>query len=108
MLPERIHEKQCIRHPRGHIAIGYIIQSKGLTGRKTGDRLNVAKVMEDFKKSQDSSSHRSGILKIDAPFEKALDTILEAKPDPKKTKASHQGGLSDGTCLQLRKLRSAS
>jgi hypothetical protein len=31
----------------------------------------------------ESSSHRKGTFKIDSPFEKALDTILKAKPDPK-------------------------
>jgi hypothetical protein len=50
---------------------------------KTDDRLNVAKVMEEFKKAEESSSHRNGTFKIDAPFEKALDTILNAKPHRK-------------------------
>jgi len=54
--------------------------------RKTDDRLNVAKVMEEFQKAEESSSHRNGTFKIDAPFEKALDTILKAKPVSKRSK----------------------
>jgi len=53
--------------------------------RKTNDRLNVVKVMDDFQKAEDDSSHRKGTFKIDAPFEKALDTMLKSKPAPKKT-----------------------
>jgi hypothetical protein len=49
--------------------------------KKTDDRLNVAKVIEDFQKAEASSPHRNGTFKIDAPFEKALDTILMAKPE---------------------------
>jgi hypothetical protein len=54
--------------------------------RKSGERLNVAKVMEDFQKAEESSSHRNGTFKIDAPFDKALETILKSKPDPKGKK----------------------
>ena len=49
---------------------------------KNGGRslpLDVVKVMEDFQKSEDSSPRRNGTFKIDAPFEKALDSILKAK-----------------------------
>lgn len=55
--------------------------------RKSNEPLDVAKVMEDFQKSERSPSHRNGTFKIDASFEKALDTILKAKPEPKKHKA---------------------
>ena len=54
--------------------------------RKTKDRLDVAKVIEDFKKSEESSSHRNGTFKIEKPFEEALDTILKTKPEPTKRK----------------------
>ncbi|MGB7592039.1 MAG: hypothetical protein WBO19_12450 [Terriglobia bacterium] len=49
-----------------------------------GSRLDVARVMEDFQKSEESSSHRNGTFKIDVPFEEALKTIVKAKPEPKK------------------------
>lgn len=54
--------------------------------KKTTGRLDVAKVMEDFQKAEESSSHRNGTFKIDAPFDKALETILKSKPDPKGKK----------------------
>jgi hypothetical protein len=47
--------------------------------------LNVAKVLEDFRKAEESTAHRKGTFKIDKPFDEALDIILKAKPD-KKTK----------------------
>jgi len=47
-------------------------------------RFDVAKVMEEFQKSEESPLHRNGTFKIDAPFEKALDTILKAKPGKPK------------------------
>jgi hypothetical protein len=54
--------------------------------KKTTDRLDVAKVMEDFQKAEESSSGRNGTFKIDKPFDEALDTILKAKPEPKAHK----------------------
>jgi hypothetical protein len=51
--------------------------------RKTDNRLNIAKVMVEFQKAEESPSHRNGTFKIDAPFEKALDTILKANPEPR-------------------------
>jgi hypothetical protein len=40
--------------------------------------------MEDFQKVEQSSSHRNGTFKINAPFEKALDAILKAKPEVRR------------------------
>lgn len=54
--------------------------------RKFRDKLNIEKVVADFQKSEDLSSHRRGTFKIDAPFEKALDTILKSRPDPQRKK----------------------
>lgn len=54
--------------------------------RKTDARLNVAKVMEDFEKSSESSSHHKGTFKMEKAFEEALDTILKAKPELKNRK----------------------
>jgi len=51
---------------------------------RANNALDVAKVIEDFQKSEESSGHRNGTFKINAPFEKALDTILKAKPVVKK------------------------
>jgi hypothetical protein len=63
---------------------------KGRKSEKSGGKsltLNVAKVVEDFQKSEDSSSRRKGTLKIDAPLEKALDTILRVPHQPKSKAA---------------------
>lgn len=53
---------------------------------KADDRPNVAKVMEEFQKSEGSSPHHNGTFKINTPFEKALDIILKPKPTPVKRK----------------------
>jgi hypothetical protein len=55
--------------------------------RKTDDRLNITKVLEDFQTAEESTAHRKGTFKIDKPFEEALGTILKAKPESKKPKA---------------------
>ena len=48
-------------------------------------KLDVRKVLEEFQKAEESPAHHIGTFKIDAPLEKALDTIIKAKPGPKKT-----------------------
>jgi hypothetical protein len=53
---------------------------------KTAD-LNVKKVLTEFQKAENAPARRNGTFKIDAPFEKALDTILKAKPDTKQSKS---------------------
>jgi hypothetical protein len=60
--------------------------------RKTDDRLNIERVIEEFQKAEDSSPHRKGTFKIEKPFEEALDTILKVKPESKAKempKSSH-------------------
>jgi hypothetical protein len=52
------------------------------------DSLDVAKVMEDFQKAEESPTRRKGAFKIDKPFDEALDIILKAKPEHKATKPS--------------------
>ncbi len=52
--------------------------------RKSRLRLNVQKVLADFQKVEESSSHRKGTFKITAPFEEALETILRVKPNPQR------------------------
>jgi hypothetical protein len=52
--------------------------------KKVDERLNVPKIMGDFQKLEESSGHRKGTFNIEKPFEEALDTILKAKPEPKK------------------------
>jgi len=47
--------------------------------RKSSERIDVEEVMEDFLKSEESSSHRNGTFKIDMPFDHALDRILQSK-----------------------------
>jgi hypothetical protein len=53
---------------------------------KSQGKFNVDKVMKEFQEVEDSASHRKGTFKIRVPFEKALDTIIKAKPDPGKPK----------------------
>jgi hypothetical protein len=55
--------------------------------RKSNEPLNVEKVMEDFQREEESSSHRNGTFKIEAQFEDALETIMRAKPTPQKPRA---------------------
>jgi len=64
---------------------------KRIPNRKSNGRLNVTKVMEDFQKSEESSSHRKGTFKIGVPFDKALDTILKSKPDIRAKKEAQDG-----------------
>jgi hypothetical protein len=47
------------------------------------DSLDVARVVEDFQRQEESSSHREGTFKIDKPFEEALNSLLKAKPKDK-------------------------
>jgi len=54
--------------------------------RKSKATLNIEKVLEEFKKLQEAPAHRVGSFKVDAPFEKALDTILKSKPETRKTR----------------------
>jgi hypothetical protein len=42
--------------------------------------------LEEFQKAEESPAHHNGTFKIDAPFEKGLDTIIKAKPDSKKAR----------------------
>lgn len=53
--------------------------------------LNVSKVIKEFEKNEKSSAHRKGTFKIEAPFEKAVNALLQAKPTKKLTskKPSH-------------------
>jgi hypothetical protein len=56
---------------------------EGHMGRKSNN-LNVVKIMEDFRKAEETPSRRAGTFKINASFEKALDTILKSKSESKK------------------------
>lgn len=48
--------------------------------RKLKDSLSVDKVLKEFREYEESSGHRKGTFKIDAPFDEALKKILKAKP----------------------------
>lgn len=64
-----------------------IREKQSSEGRKmVKDSLDVGKILDDFKKGEASSANRKGSLKIDAPFEEAMNKILRAKPEPKKRK----------------------
>ena len=61
------------------------------SGKKTGrqdTRFSVEKVLADFQEAE-KSSQRKGTFKIEAPFEKALDTILKV-PHPPKSKPARK------------------
>lgn len=51
-------------------------------------KLDLKKVLKQFHEYEESSGHRKGTFKIDAPFDEALKKILKAKPKPKKSKKS--------------------
>jgi len=58
-------------------------QKKIYSKHKSGlliNSLNVEGVLREFRISEESQAHRKGTFKINAPFEKALYTILKAKP----------------------------
>lgn len=48
--------------------------------------LNVKEIIQLAQKAEESKAHRKGTFKIEAPFDKALDSILKSKPHlmPKK------------------------
>lgn len=54
-------------------------------GRKS-NTISVEKVLAEFHKAENSTAHRKGTFKIDAPFDDALNKILKAKPEPKHRK----------------------
>ncbi len=72
--------------PRKRKGISPSLLKEEEMNRKTGDRLDVAKVMEDFQKDEESSSGRNGTFKIDATFDDALRKIVKAKPGTKPAK----------------------
>lgn len=43
--------------------------------------LDTAKIVKAFQKSESSTAHHKGTFKINAPFEKALETVLKSKPN---------------------------
>lgn len=53
---------------------------------KSKQSLNIKEVMKQFERQEDSKSPHKGTFKIDAPFDKALKTILKAKPEARKGK----------------------
>jgi hypothetical protein len=52
--------------------------------KRTNETLDIEKLLSDFQKAEESSSHRNGTFKIEKPIDEALDTILKA--DRKKTR----------------------
>lgn len=52
---------------------------------KHTNHLDVNRVIKEFDKSEHSETHRRGTFKIEAPFDKALNTVLKSKA-PKKSK----------------------
>lgn len=54
--------------------------------RRADDCLNIAKVMEEFQKAEDSPGHRHGTFKIDKQFDGTLDPILKSNPELQKSK----------------------
>jgi len=65
------------------------MSGKPRTHERVSATLDVRKILEQFQEAEESKAHRKGTFKIDAPFERALDTILKSKPHvpPKKRTA---------------------
>lgn len=53
--------------------------------------LNVAEVVEQFEKEENSPAHHNGTFKIKATFEKALDVIVKAPHQPKPKSVRKDG-----------------
>jgi hypothetical protein len=51
---------------------------------RKNQNLSVEKVLDEFEKEENSPAHRKGTFTIDAPFEKALNTILKIKRNHKE------------------------
>jgi hypothetical protein len=73
------------------LASNYRMERQGMVpGNKNkkvrSSPLDVAKVMEDFQKSEEASPRRNGTFKINKPFDEALGSILKAKPEPRGSK----------------------
>lgn len=49
-------------------------------------KLNVEKVLKEFRQYEESSGHRKGTFKLDVPFEQAVKKISKAKPESKTKK----------------------
>lgn len=52
--------------------------------------LDVDKVLREFENDEKSNARRNGTFKIDAPFEKGLNTILKGKPEVKRHKKQNE------------------
>lgn len=57
---------------------------------KKSKSLDVSKIVGELAQQEDSYAHRHGSFKIDAPFERALDTILKSKAEAKGKKPHHK------------------
>ncbi len=51
--------------------------------RKKPKKLKVDRILKEFQKSEQSSSHRRDAFKIEGDFEDAVRKIAGAKPKPK-------------------------
>jgi hypothetical protein len=51
---------------------------------KTRKEIEIRKIVKEFERSESSKAHRKGTFKIEAPFEKALDTVLKSKAKKKR------------------------
>lgn len=51
--------------------------------RRKSSRLSLKRVMDEFRRSEDSTAHRKGTFKIDVPFEDALKLVLKKRPAAK-------------------------
>jgi hypothetical protein len=52
------------------------------------NKLDVQKVLSEFRDAELRPSSRKGTFKIDTPFEEAVKSIVKAKPEPKPSKNS--------------------
>jgi hypothetical protein len=50
-------------------------------------KLDTDKIMREFQQVENSEAHRRGTFKVEAPFEKAVDTILKSANQKSRPKA---------------------
>jgi hypothetical protein len=76
-MPAKFHQKHA-----------YATHKQNLSPRD----LNVAEVVEQFHKEENSPTHRNGTFKIDKPFEDAIETILKVRPGTNPHKRQRKNG----------------
>jgi hypothetical protein len=79
MPREMLVTHQGLPSKRRVIAVPRLV--RGCSGKKENQhgRLNVERVIAEFREAESSPAHHKGTFEINAPFEDALGKILEAQ-----------------------------